>query len=101
MIGVLIGLVATLLAAFWAVALWPLRAYLRRRRDDRTEESSAPTSQRLITGTTMTAIEIIQQASGPTVMGMLAGGISNRPVLVHFSPRAIGADRQRSGPRRD
>ena len=44
MIGVLIGLVATLLAAFWAVALWPLRALLRRRREGRQEEASQPVS---------------------------------------------------------
>lgn len=44
MIGVLIGLVATLLAAFWAVAMWPLRAFLRRRREERAEGVSPPTS---------------------------------------------------------
>lgn len=44
MIGVLIGLVATLLAAFWAVAMWPVRAILRRRREGRQQEASSPTS---------------------------------------------------------
>ena len=40
MIGVLIGLLATLLAAFWAVAQWPLRVLLRRMKQNRDVKSS-------------------------------------------------------------
>ena len=43
MIGVLIGLIATLFAAFSAVALWPLRAMLRRMRENREHASSVDT----------------------------------------------------------
>ena len=40
MIGVLIGFIVTLFAAFSAVALWPLRAMLRRLRENRDHANS-------------------------------------------------------------
>lgn len=40
MIGVLIGLIVTLFAAFSAVALWPLRALMRRLRENREHANS-------------------------------------------------------------
>jgi hypothetical protein len=45
MVWALVGLLATLLAAAWAVALWPIRVLLRRWREKRGAQSIASPSK--------------------------------------------------------